>query len=413
MEHIDINQFNTWAKNHIIDDSKFDNDGFIISENNNNYKTTGIISKIFEDHWDNYYSKYKFSINKIRPNANKEVTKIINCSNHNLGFSVYSCSKCNEIIFSHHTCKGKLCSSCGIKSQKLKTQNILEKCINTKHRHITFTIPNTLCLWFFNNLLKTDLMFKAVSATLYSVVNGKIKNNSKYKWKYTPGFFAFLHTFGRPLNFNVHIHVIIAEYVIDKNKNLKKFNHFDYKALSKRFMKILLDLMEKEFGKNSFRKTKNDMYLKYKNGFYVNNKLEDDGYKFKSIEDLIRYLTRYCARPAMAESRIKKYDGENVTFYYNDHTNDEYHEETNSAYEFITKLLRHLLPENFKSIRYYGYYNKSNKLCDNIKYVISIEKRKIKRELLKWKNLITTSFNRIPIICPFCGELMNSIFEVS
>lgn len=413
MEHIDINQFNTWAKNHILDDSKFDKDGFIISENNNNYKTTGIISKIFEDHWDNYYSKYKFSINKIRPNANKEVTKIINCSNHNLGFSVYSCSKCNEIIFSHHTCKGKLCSSCGIKSQKLKTQNILEKCINTKHRHITFTIPNTLCSWFFNNLLKTDLMFKAVSATLYSVVNGKIKNNSKYKWKYTPGFFAFLHTFGRPLNFNVHIHVIIAEYVIDKNKNLKKFNHFDYKALSKRFMKILLDLMEKEFGKNSFRKTKNDMYLKYKNGFYVNNKLEDDGYKFKSIEDLIRYLTRYCARPAMAESRIKKYDGENVTFYYNDHTNDEYHEETNSAYEFITKLLRHLLPENFKSIRYYGYYNKSNKLCDNIKYVISIEKRKIKRELLKWKNLITTSFNRIPIICPFCGELMNSIFEVS
>lgn len=413
MEHIDINQFNTWAKNHILDDSKFDKDGFIISENNNNYKTTGIISKIFEDHWDNYYSKYKFSINKIRPNANKEVTKIINCSNHNLGFSVYSCSKCNEIIFSHHTCKGKLCSSCGIKSQKLKTQNILEKCINTKHRHITFTIPNTLCSWFFNNLLKTDLMFKAVSATLYSVVNGKIKNNSKYKWKYTPGFFAFLHTFGRPLNFNVHIHVIIAEYVIDKNKNLKKFNHFDYKALSKRFMKILLDLMEKEFGKNSFRKTKNDMYLKYKNGFYVNNKLEDDGYKFKSIEDLIRYLTRYCARPAMAESRIKRYDGENVTFYYNDHTNDEYHEETNSAYEFITKLLRHLLPENFKSIRYYGYYNKSNKLCDNIKYVISIEKRKIKRELLKWKNLITTSFNRIPIICPFCGELMNSIFEVS
>ena len=32
------------------------------------------------------------------------------------------------------------------------------------------------------------------------------------------------------------------------------------------------------------------MYLKYPNGFYVNNKLEDDGYKFNSIEDLIRLL---------------------------------------------------------------------------------------------------------------------------
>ena len=84
-----------------------------------------------------------------------------------------------------------------------------------------------------------------------------------------------------------------------------------------------------------------------------------------------------------------------------------------SAFEFITKLLRHLLPENFKSIRSYGFYNKSSKLCDKIKYIISREKIKIKRDLLKWKNLILTSFNRIPIVCPLCGEMMKPEFEVS
>lgn len=414
MKHMDINQFNCWARNHFFDDSKFDEDGFIISENSSTYKSTGIISSIFQDHWESYYSKYKHSIDIIRPNANKEVNKIIDCANHNLGFSVYSCHKCNEIIFSHHTCKGKLCSSCGIKSQKIKTQHILEKCINVKHRHITFTIPNSLCSYFFDYLPSTDLLFQSVSDTLYSTVNGKVKKNiSKYKFKYSPGFFAFLHTFGRPLNFNTHIHVIIAEYVVDKYKNLKEFKYFNYDALSKRFMKILLDKMEKYFGKDNFKDTKNKMYLKYKNGFYVNTKLEDDGYKFNSIEELIRYLTRYCSRPAMAESRIINYDGNNVTFCYLDHTNEEYHEETNSAFEFITKLLRHLLPENFKSIRSYGFYNKSSKLYDNIKYVISREKIKLKRELLKWKNLILTSFNRIPIICPYCGELMEPQFEVS
>lgn len=96
--------------------------------------------------------------------------------------------------------------------------------------------------------------------------------------------------------------------------------------------------------------------------------------------------------------------GKNVTFYYSDHTNEEYHEEVNSAFEFITKLLRHLLPEHFKSIRSYGFHNKASKLCDNIKYVISKEKGRIKRDLLKWKNLILTSFNRIPIICPFAEK---------
>ncbi len=385
MKHVDIVNFNSWAKNHITNDNKFDKDGFIIMENNNNYKSTGVIARIFEDHWDNYYSKYKVTIDKTRPNANKEVNEIISCSNHKLGATVYCCRDCGEVIFSHHTCKGKLSSSCGIKTQKIRTENILEKCVNVKHRHITFTIPDVLCPWFFHNLNDTSLLFEAVSDTLYSIVNGKVKKKKirKYNLKYTPGFFAFLHTFGRPLNFNTHIHVIIAECVFDKFRNYKKYDYFNYDALSKRFMKILLDKMEKHFGKQKFSKTKNIMYLKYKNGFYVNNRLEDDGYKFKSIEDLIRYLTRYCSRPAMAETRIINYDGENVTFFYKDHKEEKYHEVTVSAFEFITKLLCRLLPTGFKSIRSYGFYNKSNKLCDNIKYVISKEKIKFKRQLLK------------------------------
>ena len=230
MKHVDIVNFNSWAKKHITDDNKFDKDGFIIMKNNNNFKSTGVIARIFEDHWDNYYSKYKVTIDKTRPNANKEVNKIISCSNHKLGATVYCCQDCGEVIFSHHTCKGKLCSSCGIKTQKIRTENILEKCVNVKHRHITFTIPDVLCPWFFHTLNDTSLLFEAISDTLYSIVNGKVKKKKirKYNLKYTPGFFAFLHTFGRPLNFNTHIHVIIAECVFDKFKNYKKYDYFNY-----------------------------------------------------------------------------------------------------------------------------------------------------------------------------------------
>ena len=172
MEHMNINNFNPWAKKHILDENKFDNDGFIIMENDSNYKSTGIISKIFEDHWENYYDKYKSIIDNTRPNAPKEITKIINCSNHNLGASVFVCPNDDEVLFCHHTCKSKLCSSCGIKSQKIKTQNLLEKCINSKHRHITFTIPNDLTIWFFNPIHSTSLLFDSVNETICSVING-------------------------------------------------------------------------------------------------------------------------------------------------------------------------------------------------------------------------------------------------
>lgn len=413
MKHMNIVQFNSWAKTNIVDENKFDENGFIIMENSKNYKSTGVIARIFNDHWNDYYSKYHKRLNVTRSNSDKEVKKVIDCSLHNLGSSIYACPNDNELYFCHHTCKSKLCSSCGIKSQKYVSHNILEKCIKYKHRHITFTIPKSLTVWFFNDLYSNNLLFEAVNDTLYSIVNGKVKKGRKYSWKYSPGFFAFLHTFGRPLNFNPHIHVIIAENIIDKNKNIKKFNYFNYGALSKRFMKILLDKMEKYFGKSLFKSAKNELYLKYKNGFYVHNNLEDDDYKFNSIEELIKYVTRYCARPVIAESRILNYDGENVTWCYYDHTFEDYHEITETAFSFITKLLQHLLPSNFKSIRSYGFYNNSSKLCDNIIRVISKEKIKFKRNLLKWKNLILTSFKRIPIKCSKCGHLMDFSFEVS
>ena len=35
-------------------------------ENDSNFKSTGIISKISKNHWDNYYIKYKSMIDVIR-----------------------------------------------------------------------------------------------------------------------------------------------------------------------------------------------------------------------------------------------------------------------------------------------------------------------------------------------------------
>ena len=76
LEHMNITQFNSWAKNNIVDENMFDDDGFIMMDNDTNYKSTGIIASIFNDHWNSYYSKYHSTIDKKRPNAPTEVQKI-------------------------------------------------------------------------------------------------------------------------------------------------------------------------------------------------------------------------------------------------------------------------------------------------------------------------------------------------
>lgn len=167
---------------------------------------------------------------------------------------------------------------------------------------------------------------------------------------------------------------IIAEIKLSKDKCIK-WEYFDFNALSKRFMKILLDLMDDYLNDKSFKLLKNKLYKTYKNGFYVYAEKKN----FKSIKDGVEYVTRYCGRVAISENRILNYDGNNVTFCYNDHKDNSYHKLTVTASQFITILLRHLLPNDFKIIRYYGFYRKKHPLHNKMVMMISNESRKIRK----------------------------------
>ena len=240
----------------------FNPDGSL-NKNYNSFKSTGLIASIFEDHWEKTYLENKSLIDNYRPNATIEIPKIIDCANKNLGCSLYVCPKCNDIVFIGHTCKSRFCSSCGYKYKNDRVENILQTTFNCNHRQIVFTIPEQLRNYFFFPFEdRINILFKAVRDTIYSILNESFKRNKqgilkKYisKIKYSPGFFAFLHTFGRDLKWNPHIHILIAEIKLGSNNTCKPWKFFDYDALSFRFQKILLTLLSKELGK-SFDKLK-------------------------------------------------------------------------------------------------------------------------------------------------------------
>lgn len=383
----------------------------------NSFKKTGIVPSIFEDWWDFVYSNHKDAIDAARPNACAEVEKIIACHNKDLGCSVYQCPECQDCFFVGHTCKSRMCTSCGYKYKNERVENILQTAYNCKHRQIVFTIPKELRKYFFFPFEeRIDILFKAVRDTIYSIFNESFKYNKKTKKmkKYInkifsmPGFFAFLHTFGRKLNWNPHIHILIAEMKLCSNDKISKIEYFDYNALSRRFQTILLNLLEKNIG-NSFKKEKAASYKNHPNGFYVYAEKKE----FKSLQDGIEYVTRYCGRVPISENRIINYDGNNVTFCYNDHKDGQYHEKTVSAEEFIMTLIMHLVPYQFKIIRYYGFYRKKHKLHDEIRKLISEEKRKLRKELLKHRLSILKSFDRDPYKCPKCDARLEYVTEIT
>ena len=76
-------------------------------------------------------------------------------------------------------------------------------------------------------------------------MNGKKKN-------FTPGFILTLHTFGRVLKWNPHIHVLLTEGAMDENSQYKAINYINYEVLRKSFMSSLFRRM-REFYADSVK----------------------------------------------------------------------------------------------------------------------------------------------------------------
>lgn len=398
------------------DENMFKSDG-TLNKNHNSFKKTGLISKIFEDHWYTLPIETKNTIKEYRPNADKEIKKIIDCYNKDLGCTVYQCPECNDFVFVGNTCKSRFCSSCGYKYKLERVDNILNTAYKCNHRQIVFTIPKEFRKYFFDFSLM-HILFEAVNLTINSIINeekfNKPKKNKKRKKKYksrvkwTPGFFAFLHTFGRDLKWNPHIHVLIAEIKLGNNNSYKDVKYFDFDALSKRFQLNLLNLMSKHIGP-SFDNIKRQSFIRHSKGFYV----YAESKKFNSLKEGIEYVARYSGRCAISENRIVDYDGESVTFCYNAHEDDSYHEVTVTAQDFILLLLRHLVPSQFKIIRYYGFYRKKHSFHDKMVLLVAREKIPFKKQLLKHFMSILNAFNRLALNCPHCDIKMKYVATIT
>ena len=112
-----------------------------------------------------------------------------------------------------------------------------------------------------------------------------------------------LHTFGRDLKWNPHIHCLISEGGYSDDGFWRNVKHFDYTFLRNAFRTALLNEMESKIG-SSFKKVKAKCYREHQQGFYV--------YAKPNLCDpriVVKYIGRYLGRPVIATSRIDKYDG--------------------------------------------------------------------------------------------------------
>ena len=354
-----------------------------------------VLQQIFTD----YYEEIEYTLHP-RKTEMENIDKMIHCGDPSFGGAMYGCPHCGNLKFVPFRCHSRFCPTCGNKYAMERTTSMSFKLVNVTHRHCVFTIDKSLREFFLKDRSLLDCLFHSAN----SVITRMFYKMNKSK-NFTPGFIMVLHTFGRDLKWNPHIHCLISEGGYSDDGFWRNVKHFDYTFLRNAFRTALLNEMESKIG-SSFKKVKAKCYREHQQGFYV--------YAKPNLCDpriVVKYIGRYLGRPVIATSRIDKYDGEMVTFHYNRHEDEQYIKETIPAMEFIQRLIRHIPEKHFKMIRYYGLYARHRKSDLKLHRAISKEKHWIFLSFNRWRDCILHSFGYDPLKCPDCGSTM-SVLEL-
>jgi hypothetical protein len=274
------------------------------------------------------------------------------CRTPSLGGHIYSCPECNQVEYQYHSCRNRHCPKCqGRKGEEWleKQQDLL---LPVPYFLLTFTLLDTLRelarsqqRLFYSTLFRTSAAAAQKLALDPRYVGGQI------------GMVGVLHTWGRDLTYHPHVHYLVPAGGMDDNGEwLPVRNNFLFpvKALSKIFRAKFRDALQGEecFGKIPAQVWRQD--------WVVHCKQVGRGV------GALKYLAPYIFRVAISNSRIIRFDGENVTYLYKPRGKKSFKRRRLNVAEFIRRFLQHVLPRGFVKVRYYGFLSSAVRPIFNV-----------------------------------------------
>lgn len=370
-------------------------------------KDKNIFKQIIEENWEDFKKKYP-SYNK--PYYEEVIKKTLLCGSEQGGYTEYRCMECGQgmrrIPF---TCKSCFCLSCS----KVYTDEVVSQVSKMlrsgmKYRHVVLTIPEQLREVFYkyrhNGKILSELMrtgYRCVEEVVGTAVKRKVKI----------GMIMVLQTHGRSGHYNPHLHILLTSGGInEERKEWKELGYLPFEIIHTKWQYHLLNMIREQVPTKEINKMVDNLYKLYTKGFVAN---VSKGEAPEKAKGLAKYLAKYMASPPISVRRIIRYDGETVTYWYNDHETKARKEESLDVLTFIGRMVQHILPKGFQRIRYYGLqatktYEKWSQVikeglknfCKAVQGVYEVIESRNYRQRYK------ESSGKDPLKCPFCGSEM-------
>ena len=282
---------------------------------------------------------------ETRPDARKAFAKVLTCGTAALGAEVFASEREERVVY--HTCKSRACPSCGHQATRAWQRDQWRELPDVPYAHVCFTMPDVLWPVFRRNrhLLYDLPVLGAQVLQLWARQTYGIRLM----------IMVIPHTFGRHLNFNCHLHILVSEGGLHEDgRGWRPRAPLNRQALMAMWRDAVITFLREAARR---RVLDTDMsrpalrqLLTAQSERWWNIHIQ----RFRSKQQFLGYAGRYARRPPIAQHRFRTIGRQAICFMTKDTRTKRLVETTYTPAAFLATLADHI-PDRYRhGIRYFG-----------------------------------------------------------
>lgn len=344
------------------------------------------IKKILADNrilWDN---------TQTTPSVRENFQKVLDCRTLVLGAEIYA-SNSGERKYFPHTCKSRACSSCGQRATLTWQREMAAMLPDIPFAGIGLTMHADFWPIFQQNRRLLD--------DLPAIGAGVLQDWAEEKYDARMIILVVRHTFGRHLNFNAHLHILVSTVGLNlAERRLVENIRFPRDAIMRNWRHTVLDYLTMALESGQLSTTPSRLQLTKQIEEHRDHWWSIKVDYFNSKGAFLRYISRYLRRPPLAEYRLlPSGNNQEVCFLTKDRKLGRTVTTTCTTQEFIGRLADQV-PDRYRhGVRYFGLLAPQS-ICKSYEVFLALlgQRRPPQPKRIRWATSIQKIFGRNPLL---------------
>ena len=327
---------------------------------------------------------------ETRPAVREAFAKVLDCGTAALGAEVFASAQATRVVY--HTCKSRACPSCGYRATTLWQREQWRELPDIPYTHVTLTMPDVLWPIFQHNRhLLHDL----------PVLGAKvIEQWARRTYGVRLMMMVIPHTFGRRLNFNCHLHVLVSGGGLkDDGSGWRKRAPLNREALMPMWRYAVITYLREAYRMGVLKTDRTGPQLatllrrQYERWWNIHIQ------RFQSRRQFLGYAGRYARRPPIAQHRFRHIGRDEIRFVTKDTRTQRTVMTRYTMADFLATLADHV-PDRYRhTIRYFGLLAPCTKArTHDTVFALLGQARQGKPRRLSWAASLRKSFGVDPLL---------------